>query len=257
MAAATEGGNEERLETAESRKDTPTAPANPATVFQKIAVTIFLMVTTTILVFVWAHYLKQVEGSLQNETRVAWVAPPYVSLRPGPPSFWYDRNGKSLVYKGIIDKQQKEEMVVLLKTDDKGVSKEAITAYWAALDMMTYLSRKSLFQFIQSLIMLGGISGVLGVQLRSLTNFVGNACFKNELDLRRWWPWYVVRPFSGFILGMLVVVIIQAGLFKPGETVPFSTLWWAGMAILAGFGADDFSHRLRLLTQTLFGQSGK
>jgi hypothetical protein len=226
-----------------------------ATFRQKLFAAILLMISTIGLVFVWVYYLNQIESILQLEVKVEWESPAQVYLKPGPPSFWYDRTGKSLVYKGIIDKQQKDELITLLKPDDKGVSKQLVSSYWAAVDKLAYLSRKTLHGFIQYLIILGGLSGLLGVQLRSLTNFVGNACFKNVLDISRWWPWYIIRPFSGFLLGMVIVIIIQAGLFKPGETLPLSTLWWAGIAILAGFGADDFAQRLRLLTQTLFGQS--
>jgi hypothetical protein len=89
--------------------------------------------------------------------------------------------------------------------------------------------------------------------LRSLTAFVGNACFKNTLNLVIWWPYYVLRPFTGFILGIVVVVIVQGGFLAVGSTAPNGTLWWVAVPILAGFGDDEFTQKLRQLTKTLFG----
>jgi hypothetical protein len=49
--------------------------------------------------------------------------------------------------------------------------------------------------------------------------------------------------------------MIKAELISLGDKVPSGSLGWAGLAFLAGFGASDFTERLRLLTQTLFGKS--
>jgi len=105
------------------------------------------------------------------------------------------------------------------------------------------------------LLILAGLSGVLGVLIRSIGNFVRIACFQNTLDVHRWWPWYLMRPALGFLLGLLSVLIIQARIFLPNTGSSTGTIWWLGIAILVGFGAEDFSARLRLVSQTLFGKS--
>lgn len=228
-----------------------TAPGNTS---HKLAAALMLIISTACLIYGWFFVLRFIETNLQIENTVEWQAPPDIALQSGPVAFWFDRKNNKLVYKGIIDTPQKSALVSLLKADDVGKDKKTLYGYWAAIDKLAYESNKVLSRFTLYLLLLGGISGVLGVQLRSLNNFVGITSYKDELNVPRWWPWYVIRPFSGFILGMIVVVIVQIGMITPGETVPRSTLWWVGISLLAGFGADEFTQRLRLLSQTLFGE---
>jgi hypothetical protein len=86
-------------------------------------------------------------------------------------------------------------------------------------------------------------------------NFLGVACFQNNLDIKRWWPWYVIRPPAGFIFGLSAMLLLQVGFFQPETNVPDTVTWGIVIALLAGFGASEFADRLRLLAKTLFGES--
>lgn len=233
------------------------SPIVPATLTQKIFLALFLISTGIILVYYWLDLIESLEKKLQTEVTVSWVAPAGFMLKPGPPSFIYDRASKELKHIGVIDTKKKEELLALLEKKGAGSSQKLLQDYWEAIDKLAYKSNELLRGFILSLFWVGGLSGVLGVQLRAMINFIGVACYKNALDVGRWWPWYSLRPLIGFVLGAVAVLTIEAGILQAGEKAPGGTMWWVSIAFLAGFGADDFTQKLRSLTQTLFGQGTK
>ena len=233
----------------------PKPPKNPATSGQKVMMfAVLVLITFAMLVFARAA-VRDVDEFQQRTNSVRWDAPQGMTLKPGPPSFWYDAANKRLNYVGVIDQQRKLELVGLLTTDtDKPVAAEQ-KSYWAAIDELAYASNHGLGGLVISLLLLGGLAGALGVQLRSLVNFVGNACYTESLDLVIWWPYYFVRPLTGLVLGIVVVVVVNAGFLGAGSVAPGGTLWWAGVAFLAGYGEQEFTLRLRQLTKTLFGEA--
>jgi len=200
--------------------------------------------------------VTRVEGFIQRVNRVQWQAPTNITLKPGPPNFWYDPDRQQLVHIGVVDDKKKLDLINLLSTDPKGPVSADTKSYWSAVDHLAFVSNDEIEGLIVSLIFLGGLAGVLGVQLRSLVNYVGHACYLNNLDVVIWWPYYALRPFIGLLLGMTVVVIIHAGFLAAGSGAPTGTLWWASVAFLAGFGEQEFTQRLRQLAKTLFGEKG-
>ncbi|MFA6051311.1 MAG: hypothetical protein WC762_01840 [Methylobacter sp.] len=227
---------------------------HPATIKQKIILAIWLTVVLAVLIGLLTLNIQSVDNYLHRQNRVPWEGTHFVSLKPGPPVFRYDNERKELVYIGVIDAKMKLELLALFPTDTNIETQVAGASYAAAIDKLAFESNEGLSGLMIGLLCLGGLSGALGSHLRSQTAFVGNACFKNNLDLVQWWPYYVVRPFTGFILGIVVVVIVQAGFFSVGNGIPAGTLWWAAVAILAGYGDDEFTQKLRQLTKTLFGK---
>jgi hypothetical protein len=221
---------------------------------QKIFLATMLILTAVALTVVWLSYIKQVDKMLHKETRVSWVASTNVILASGPPTFYVDRQNKQLVFVGQIDKETKRELIGLFDVGDKK-TKKFLPSYLIALDQLAYNSNDVLRDVSMLILMVGGISGVMGVHLRSMINFIGIACFQDKLDVARWWPWYLVRPVYGFILGVLVVVLVRTGALSAGAADSADTLSWVAVAVLAGFGADEFTQRLRLLSQALFGKS--
>jgi hypothetical protein len=141
--------------------------------------------------------------------------------------------------------------------DDQLSEDERLLDFRTAIDALTYQSLSDAGLYFMLLLIVAGLSGAVGVQVRATLNFVRICCVHNLLDIRRWWPWYLLRPPLGFILGVLIVLLVQSEIFTPeGTSTPEGTTWWIAIAFLVGFGAEDFSERLRLLSQTLFGKEG-
>ncbi|MDP9123077.1 MAG: hypothetical protein M3N82_00485 [Pseudomonadota bacterium] len=132
--------------------------------------------------------------------------------------------------------------------------KSAQRNYHAAIDRLAYKALDSQADQIQLLLYLGMLGGVLGALLRSFVDFVGNACYKQQLDLVVWWPLYVTRPVVGAMLGFLLVVLFKAKLLTNSDIGGTNdSFWWLGMAALGGFSTIDVTARLRQAAKALFG----
>ncbi len=226
----------------------------PATFSNKLLMAFWLIIAAIIVSVLWFHYLGYVDRKLNAEFNVSWSNPENLILRPGPPSFKYDRDKNELIYSGVIDSKRKQELVSLIECKGKEITAQQGKTYWEAIDKLSYDSNQALKDYTFYLILLGGISGVMGVILRSFVDYVGNACFKNSLDVKRWWPWYLLRPGIGFLVGIVAVSLTEAGFVTYGDKAPGGMLWWISVAILSGYGADEFTQLLRRLTLTLFGE---
>ncbi len=233
----------------------PTVPFTPASFWQKVILAIILFVFAGVVVAVWFSTLNHVEDQLQKEHKIPWIAPSKLVLRPGPATFYYDRETNALFHRGAIDTKLKAELSALPLSKEVGNTEAAIQSYSEAISSLAYKSNESLRGILIYVLLLGGLSGLLGAHLRSVVNFVNVTCYKNELDVNHWWPWYGLRPIIGFVLGVMVVLMIKSELLQLEDKVPSGSMWWAAIAFLSGFGASEFTDRLRLLTQTLFGKS--
>jgi hypothetical protein len=229
-------------------------PLKPATFGQKVWVSIALVLTTLIVVGLAKNAVSTVDGYILRENSVTWQAPSGFTLKPGPTTFRYDAAKSQLVHIGVIDQKEKLELIGLVSATVEQPPSEEMKSYWAAIDQLAFVSNRQLGGLLISLLYLGGLAGVVGVQLRSLVNFVATAVSGN-LDIVIWWPYYALRPFTGLLLGMIIVIVVQAGWFAAGSGAPSGTLWWASIAFLAGFGEREFTERLRQLTKALFGDS--
>jgi hypothetical protein len=131
-------------------------------------------------------------------------------------------------------------------------------SYVAAIDKLSEESLLSASKYLLALLLLGGWCGMVGVQVRSMWDFVRNICFKDppQLDVVTWWPWYLMRPIIGFVLGILAIGLITSGFLGVENQSPRDSLWWLSVTVLVGFGATEFMARLRLVVTALFAASG-
>jgi hypothetical protein len=227
----------------------------PGTTSQKLVVFIFLLLIASLVLGVWFSQVGRVQSVASNEVSVAWTKPDELFLKPGPPSFRYDPDKKKLFYRGLMDASQKEALVKLVPNGtDEQTTKDA-NSYLGAIDQLAYASNDKRDDFIFKIFLLGGLSGVAGVLMRSLFNFVRVTCFENKFDWHRWWPWYTTRPALGFFLGLVCVLFVEANLFQANGQPGAGVSWWIGIALLAGFATDDFVEKIRLIGQTLFGDA--
>jgi hypothetical protein len=233
------------------------AEFTPATTKQKITLGGLVVALAVMILAVWLLLFNRVQSELDTEYRVSWRPEASLFLAPGPSSFYFDSKENQLVARGAIDDAEKRELARLLSKEAASVfpPDPAGKSYWQALDQLAYRSNESGGQLGLLLLVLGGLSGLLGVQLRSVINFIGVTCYQNKLDVVRWWPYYVLRPAIGFVFGLIAILLVRVGLFEPGTPTTDSINWGFVVGILAGFGASEFADRLRLLTKTLFGES--
>ena len=223
----------------------------------RIVFAALLFVATVVVTTAWFVALRYGGDAFTKEWRVAWAPPAGASLGPSGGNFFFDVEAQQLVYRGSIDDSEKVELANLLRIDDEAVSltDDRGTSYRAAIDQLAYESGENQLTTTIAVLLAGGLSGSLGGMLRSVGNFVGNAAFKREgLDIPRWWPLYVMRPVEGFLLGLVIVLIVQAGFLALDAPNSPTILWWLAVSFFAGFGANDFGERLRTITKAMFGE---
>lgn len=276
----------------------PPPDYTPASTKTKIWVVTVLTTVTVLLLIVGAWTLWKVQEGLTKEATVAWKQSAGVTLKPGPPTFWYNSEENALVHRGPINDEIKKQLVALIDTtaeppnldlssvkeeaenptkgtkpdatkppvqtqtaageqsaSDKTTRQAAIRSFGLAIDKLAYVSNSELKYSTMYLLLLAGLGGAIGVQIRSMSNFIGVAVFKQELDVTRFWPWFAVRPFLGFVLGVVLVVMVKSRLFVPSDSATQGDMWWFGITVLVGFGVYEFHERLRSLARTMFGEA--
>ncbi len=149
-----------------------------------------------------------------------------------------------------IDDSTKVKLLTLYSKDSTGFD-----AYKNAIEELSFATQEVPKPSYLLTLLIGGLAAVLGVQIRSMHRFVLRACYVQDFDLSVWWPWYVMRPVMGFLLGCAVVLLAEVNLLGIQTDNP-SLFFWIGLAIITGFGAPDVVDRLYLLSKTLFGTGG-
>ncbi|MBK8564539.1 MAG: hypothetical protein IPN76_14700 [Saprospiraceae bacterium] len=146
-----------------------------------------------------------------------------------------------------IDDDGKEKLLGLYNPDSTGFN-----SYKIAVEELTFHSNTLPKPSYLLTLLIGGLAAVIGVQIRTIHRFVYRACYVQDMNIHVWWPWYVMRPIIGFLLGCTVVLLAQVNLLT--VTGDKSSLYfWIGFAVLAGFGTPDVVDKLHQLSITLFG----
>jgi hypothetical protein len=102
--------------------------------------------------------------------------------------------------------------------------------------------------------------GALGAAIISLTGVIEHG---GDWE-NRTWPWYVARPFIGTSVGVVSVLIVQAGILAVGSTptpsngtaVPPTLLYYL-VAFLVGYRESTFRDLIRRLTDVLLSPGGE
>jgi hypothetical protein len=276
------GGSGGSPSSASSSFNVSVRPTSSATLtWERIGMAVMLVAFNVAVFMCWRVLYLSAQDVLTRDWSVVWEREADIWLAPGPITFWYDAETKLLHHRGPIDSALKGQLLGLAylagaeepgnagnaRNGPQGTSGEKakpassagndrrLASYTAAVDNLTFKSNGQNDRYFLYLLSLAGLSGVLGTQVRAFANFIYVSTTRNDLDVGVWWPWYALRPVLGFLLGLMVVLLVQAKLFVPAtDSLPSGTAWWMALAMLVGFAADDFAQRLRLVGQALFGK---
>jgi hypothetical protein len=100
------------------------------------------------------------------------------------------------------------------------------------------------------LLILVSIAGFLGSMIHiasSFTNFVGTGKFK-----RSWVLWYIVKPFTGSALAIVVYVVFRGGFFSFNDPANINIYGMVTLAFFAGLFADDATLKLKEVFEVIF-----
>lgn len=223
-----------------------------ATNQQKIraAVSLFWFSIFIVLIFLGLFFFKI---DTQEIYKQPWENIEGIKLNYSKAPIWFKHENNNLyTYKPITDSMRVSlhELVIDTLAENSSYFKEINTLAFNSRDGMS----KSIF-----VIFACGLLAVLGVNIRSMWDFVGNASYKNTLNINRWWPWYFLRPLIGFLAGIGFFFLFNGGIinFNSVGVLKSKLYLMLGLSALIGFGLNDFIERLRLVSKAIFGNNGK
>lgn len=217
-------------------------------IWEVIGLSAFIIVFTLISAMLFKRAFEKAE-KYKVDVQVKWDNKDGYELKSGPVWFIYDKETSMLRTVHPIDDKAKKELIELYAPDSAGFD-----TYKIAIDHLAFQAQQAVQIPYLLVLIIGGLAAVIGVQIRTIQRFVQHACVEYDLDIKRWWPWYLMRPFAGFLLGCAVILLAQVKLLSfsnEDSTVYF----WIGLAILAGFGTPDVLFKLHQLSETLFGNN--
>jgi hypothetical protein len=202
------------------------------------------------LISLMAFYLAhQIVDKKVKPVSVNWIKSDSLKIKPGPVWFYYDKKNGTLNTRHAISDNDKTQLTALINDDDK-----VFQSYSLAIDQLAFTSNRPKESDIYFwLTILYAIAGLLGVQLRTINNFIGIACYKKTFDFHAWWPWYLVRPLLGFITGGVVFLLIDSKQLLAGESAGGMSALALTAAFLGGFSADEFYELLRKISKRILG----
>ncbi len=207
----------------------------------------YILLFTVLIVAAFVHFYRLSEAKQVLEV-VSWNNEKQQSLRSGPVWFGYDEQARLLKVKGVIDDTVKMQLLKLYPSDSSGYA-----SYQSAIDLLAFKTQTSANKPPYLLVLvLGGLAAMIGVQIRTIYHFLDHACYKRDFDAKIWWPWYVVRPWVGFLLGAALILLAEVNLFSVANA-QYSQIFWIGFSILAGFSTPDVIRRLGKASEAIFG----
>ncbi len=107
----------------------------------------------------------------------------------------------------------------------------------------------------ETLLLLVSFAGVIGAQVHALRSYMWY--LGNRLFVRSWVAWYLVRPFVGALLGVLVYVIFRAGFLATSPAESLNPYGFVAIAGLVGLFAEQALGKLKDTAETLLSKPPK
>lgn len=216
------------------------------------AIIVFLNILISTILFLYFVDLRKDLDDSKPYSSVYWKNSDSTEVKSGPSWFLIDSKNDSLKSLKAINDNEKIQLLNL------AVYKEnSLVSYNSAIDKLAFESNSEIKGIYYIMLLLSAICGAMGVQLRNISNFIGVACYKKAFDFKIWWPWYMLRPILGGLIGSILFILINGNLFTNQTATDYSEFTIIALSVLAGFGAEDFLGFLRNLSKRIFGTEPK
>jgi len=178
-----------------------------------------------------------------------WGNPGNVELSNTPAWFLYDQKAKKIRTKASINESMKQE---LEKAYPWSTDSTNYTEFRRAVETLAFQSTDMKGRYYWLLLLVSGLAAVVGVIVREVLDLIRHFCYEKDLDFKVWWPWYVLRPFVGFVIGIIVVLFSGTDLLF-SSTGNSSETYLIAIAVIAGISVEDVMFKIRKVSQVLFG----
>jgi len=184
---------------------------------------------------------------------VKWSNPANVELASYPPWFLYDKKDKQIKTRVVLDEKMSFELekIYPLSADSTHFSE-----FRQAISKLAFISTDMKGSYYWLLLLVSGLASVVGVLIREILDLIRHYCYEKDLDFKTWWPWYLLRPLVGFMIGVMLILFSGTDLLinSAGDS---SETYLIAIAIIAGISVEDVMFRIRKVSQVLFGNSSQ
>lgn len=214
---------------------------------------IALMVISGVIMIAFLLFLNLLNTKQRGitSTAVAWLNPGKVELTNYPNWFLYDKNLKQIRTRAVIDEKLKVELV---KTYPLRGDSANFAEFRQSVEQLAFQSADMKGSYYWLLLLVSGLAAVVGVFIREMLDLIRHFCYKKDLDFKTWWPWYFLRPFVGFMFGVMVILFNGTDLLFQSASNNSDT-YLIAIAIIAGISVEDVMFKIRKVSQVLFGNN--
>lgn len=183
---------------------------------------------------------------------VQWLNKGQVELNNYPNWFLYDKKNNRIETKATIDEKMKFELQKYYPEHDS----VNFSYFKDAVDKLAFKSNDIGADYFWLLLLVSGLAAVVGVLIREILDLIYHYCYQNDLDFRMWWPWYLLRPIVGFMVGIIIILFSGTNLLMATPETKNAT-YLIALAIVAGIGVEDVMFKIRKISQVVFGDSSQ
>lgn len=212
-----------------------------------LAVSSGIIILVFLVSLIWLNNLQR---SIKSPS-VVWLNAGKVELSSYPTWFLYDRNNHLLKTSAVIDEKMKIELV---KTYPLRSDSTHFGEFRQAVEQLSFQSSNIKGSSYWLLLLVSGFAAVVGVLIREILDLIRHYCYDRDLDFKAWWPWYVLRPFVGFMMGIMVILFNGTDLLFSSSGNNSET-YLVAIAIIAGISVEDVMFKIRKVSQLLFGNN--
>jgi hypothetical protein len=226
---------------------TVTPPNNSNNNRKAIGTAIAIFLITGALFWAFFEVFNMVEEN-NSTMSVFWNNEDSINVQAGPSWFYYDEKKDTIKSARPITDLDKANLLNLVKG-----AEDSSNSYKNAISELSFISNNQTRRSYLYILTLTAVCGAIGVQLRTINNFIGVTCFKNDFNFDIWWPWYFVRPLMGCLIGPVIFIIFDGNLLPMTTQFNYSNVLVIAVSILAGFGAEDVLNTLRTVSKRVWG----
>ncbi len=162
---------------------------------------------------------------------------------------WFKVKNDSLYSNRALEQQDVKELTALV-SDTCSNSHN----YLNAIGELAYKSNNDT-KNVKDLILLTLCFVLLGCSARTLYDFIGWKCYKEEpQEMNKWWPWYIFRPLICAPIAALLIVSVRTSFFS-NLFVSKDLNSYLVVSFVAGFAIMEFLTMLRRVSKSLFDAS--
>lgn len=185
--------------------------------------------------------------SMQTEPiSVSWDIPSDMDLSLYPEWLYFDRDSGFVYTKKVILDNDKRLLYNLVSAKDS-----SFVSYMNAIDQLSYKSYRSLNLSLYLFVCC--YMAIIGCLVRSMGDFIGRLCYKDGVDLEKWWSWYLLRPVMAMCCSVVFVLLCKFNMFKINDVLGEGLDFVLIIMFLLGFGVLDATEFMRKLSKNIFG----